>query len=154
MTAITTTVISFRVHKNIKSWLEYAGKGFESEGELLRLIVTKAAIEQASDTGISGFLKDLLAKREHSKVGNTIVLGVRLPVLMSQLVKECATKRGKTTSEWCSLVLLDWWQYFSGLYERYKGQSDTWLSQHATEYRAYVAETSTVYAQKSGKALA
>ena len=60
-----TVVISFRAHKNLKSWLEYAGKAFKSEGEVLRLIVAKAAYEQAAESKAGRLLDGLLGgKRE------------------------------------------------------------------------------------------
>lgn len=150
---MNTTVISFRVHKNLKSWLEYASKAFKSEGELLRLIVTKAAIEQATESKASRLLDGLLGgKRERVGVGDTAVLAVRLPLPISELVRECATKRNKSTSEWCAVVLLDWWQAFRELYDEFHGKGDTtWLARHAEKYRALVDNLGNVYAQKRDK---
>ncbi len=146
---MNTTVISFRVHKNLKSWLSYAGKGFESEGKLLRLIVTKAAIEQVSGAGVSRLLRDFLAKREHTKTGDTVVVAARVSMPVSRLIRECASERGKSTSEWCSLVVLDWYYYFSDLDKGHSG--DAWLAEHGKQYRAYVTDMSAVYAQKMAK---
>ena len=145
-----TVVISFRSHKNLKSWLDYAGNAFKSEGELLALIVTKAAIEEASESKASRLLDSLFSKREVLGIGNTAVYAVRLPLSMAGLVRECAAKRGKSTSEWCAVVLLDWWQAFRELYDEFHGKGDTtWLARYAEKYRALVDSLGTVYAQNS-----
>ena len=150
---MNTSVISFRAHKNLKSWLEYAGRGFKSEGELLRLIFTKAAYEQPVESKASRLLAGLLSgKRERIGIGDTIVLAVRLPVPISDLVRECAAKRGKSTSEWCAVVLLDWWQAFRELHDEYHGAGDTsWLVRFAEKYRALVDNLGGAYAQKTAK---
>jgi len=146
---MNTAVISFRAHKNLKSWLDYAGKGFDSEGELLRLIITRAAVEQVNDTGIAGRVKGLLRRERAANVGDTGVFAVRLPAQVADLARECAARRGKTTSEWCAGVLMEWWQRFHEGCVELDGKVD--LAKFATEYRALVEDLFTVYAQKSNK---
>jgi hypothetical protein len=84
---MNTAIISFRAHKNLRTWLEYAGGAFKSEGELLRLIVTKAALEQAAESTAGRLLDRILFhKREYIGVGDTTVLAARLPLPISGLV--------------------------------------------------------------------
>ncbi len=144
-----TTTISFRAHKNLKSWLDYAGKGFDSEGELPRLIITREAVEQVNDTGIAGMVKGLLRRERAADIGDTAVYAVRLPEQIAALVRECAARRGKTTSEWCASVLMAWWQRFRDGYNELDGKVD--LPKYATDYRALVEDLLSVYAQKGNK---
>ena len=146
---MNTTIISFRAHKNLKTWLEYAGRGFDSEGELLRLIMTRAAVEQVNDTGIAGMVKGLLRRERAAGIGDTAVYAVRLPEQIAALVREYAARRGKTTSEWCAGVLMEWWQRFHEGYNELNGKVD--LAKFAADYRALVEDLLTVYAQKCDK---
>jgi hypothetical protein len=149
---MNTAVISFRTYKNLKSWLAYAGNAFKSEGELLRLIVTKAAIKQATESKAGRLLDGLLGgKHESVGIGNTRVYAVRLPISIFELVRECAARWGKSPSEWCAVVLLDWYHGFHELYEEYRRGDNTWLIQFAGKYRALVEDLLTVYAQKHDK---
>lgn len=147
----STVVLSFRAYKDIKPWLDYACKGFE-RGEVLRLVVTRAALEQVLDAGVIMMTKDLVARQEHIEAGDTRVFSVRLTEDMCQLIRERASKQNKTTSEWCALALLHWQQYFSNGYTKHKDEvTDSWLPQHAAKYRSEVAELSAVYSQKQSK---
>ncbi len=148
-------LITFRGHKLLKGWLEYAGRGFKSEGELLRLILTKAALEQASESGVSILMRSILSKKEIAVgIGETSVYAVRLPEPVYEMVKACADQKNKTISEWCYIVMIEWQQYFKSLSDKYTPQyKDTWLPKHGEGYRAQVAEIANVYAQKTGKVL-
>ncbi len=150
---MNSTVITFRGHKNLKSWIKYAANGFEGEGELIRLILTKAALDQGSESGVSSFMKSILNKNEITVgIGDTAVFGVRLSAEVGEMIRACAAKMNKTVSEWCFGVMLLWHQYFSQLYQKFnKDQGQAWLPQHGVEFRARVAESLKVYAQKTGK---
>jgi hypothetical protein len=149
---MNTVVVTFRGHKNLKDWVEYASKGFKGEGELLRLILMKAALEQSLQSGVSAFLKSIAYKKEIAVgIGNTMVFGVRLPAPCAEMIRTCAAKKDKSVSEWCYRVMIDWHQYFSQLYEKFnEDRGQRWLLKHGVEYRACVAEISKVYAQKTG----
>ena len=52
-----TAIICFRAHKNLKSWLVYAGRGFTGgKSELLRLVIIRATMEQPHNNGLGSFL--------------------------------------------------------------------------------------------------
>jgi len=148
-----TVVISFRAHKNLKSWLEYAGNAFSSGGELLRLMVSKAAYEQAAESKASRLLDGLIyGKREPLGVGDTAVFAVRLPLPIIELVRESAASRHKSMSEWCSVVLFNWWQDFQELDEESRGKGNaSWLADWAEKYRAFVDNLGLVYAETHQK---
>ena len=147
-----TVVLSFRSYKNLKSWLEYAGDVFKSEGELLRLIVTKAAIEQIGQSRADNLLSGILGgKRQTVGIGDTRVFGVRLPVSTAKLVRDCADRRSKSTSEWCAAVLVDWWGSFQELSDKQGDDNTAWLPRWAADYRALVDKRAAVYAQKRQK---
>jgi len=146
---MATVTITFRAHKNLKSWLDYAGQGFDTPGELPRLLVTRAATDQASDTGITRKVKGLLSRRRAVDVGNTAVYSVRLPQEMADLARSCADYKGVTLSEWCAGVFLDWWQRFIAYKEEQGGQLD--LLRYADAARLVVKDSLTVYAEKQGK---
>ena len=146
---MNTTIISFRIHKNLREWLVLAGKGFNSEGELPRLIITKVAIEQSSDIGMVKAVKGLLRRERAISIGNTTVCAVRLPAEMAELARECATRRGKTTSEWCADALDAWYREFYQAYEGLDGQVN--FPKYAINYRALVEGRLNVYAQKGDK---
>jgi len=133
----------------MKAWIAYAGKGFVSSGELLRLIITKAALLQANDTGLGKVVKGLLRRERAVSIGNTVVMAVRLPVEVSELVKECAINKDKTTSEWCAGALDEWYRRFHEAYIELDGKIN--LAEYAHNVRAYAEELLNVYAQKRGK---
>jgi hypothetical protein len=147
---MNTVVISFRAHKNLKSWLEYAGKGFSGGGELLRLIVTNAAYAKAQESKGSRLVDSLLGFRPKAResVGDTTVYAARLPEDIAHLIRDCAARDGLSTSDWCAQALMSWWQAFRELDEQSKGW-DGWPLRYAAEYRALVTEKANVYAQKA-----
>jgi len=142
-------IISLRVHSNLKSWVAFAGKGFTSSGELLRLIIAKSAFQQANDAGIGKVVKGFLRRERAESIGDTVVLAVRLPADIAELVKECANDRDKTTSEWCAGVLFEWYGRFHEAYTELDGKVD--IATYSVNLRALVEELANVYAQKHGK---
>lgn len=147
---MNTTTISFRAHKNLRSWLVYASKTFKSKGELLTLIITHAAAKQSSESKVNRLLDGLLSKSTVPAVGDTIVYAVRLPASTAELVRECASRKENSVSQWCAGVLLAWVQAFRELYIKENGAKTTaWLPPFAAGYRKLVAESQNVYAQKA-----
>ena len=144
-----TTVINFRTYKTLHSWLDFASQGFFSQNELLSLILQKSALEQTSEIGVSRLLVDLLSRLERTRTGDSIVLAARVPVYTRDLIADCSSRRGKTPSNWCSLVLIDWQDGFQVLEETHTG--DAWLGGYAGQLRSHVASLRDIYAQKQAK---
>lgn len=144
-----TQPISFRAASGVKAWLRYSAKGFTSEGELLNLILSRAAIEQVIDTGITAQVNKLFKrKKAATSVGDTSVYGARVSLDMAELIKQCAAGRKQSASEWCAGVVLSWCYGFQAAIEKSK-QPD--LAKYGELLRAKVAALSNVYAQKLKK---
>ena len=144
-----TTVISFRGHKNLRGWVQYAGGSFGSAGVLLTMIITRAAHGQATESRADRWIDGILyRKREPVGIGDTRVYAVRLPESTAQLARKCAIAREKSISEWCSVVLSDWQETFYEYKEKYGAIGKPWLSQYAEDYRAMAADIANVYAEK------
>ncbi len=145
-----TKVISFRVHKNIVSWLDNAGRAFQSRGELLRLILMKAALEQVSHGGVSRLIINMLSRHEQRRMGDTVVIGVRTPLALASLIEDQARAREESVSEWAAFALLDWQrEYGKFIADRDTSLIDESLQNYATNYRARVASLCSVYARKT-----
>jgi len=148
-----TKVISFRAHKNLQSWLVSAGPGFPGHvPELLRLILTHAAYEQANVSGIGALFGQAGPHNRQLSIGETMVFAVRLPVDAVNLIKECAASKHMGLSQWCALTLFDWYVLFEKYQAAYRGGSNhNWLRQYADEYRIKANEAAAVYAGKQPK---
>jgi len=141
-----TAIISFRAHVNLKSWLATAAKFFPGHTpELLRLILVKAAYEEAVSSGLGAFLGRLVQGRQRS-IGNSCVFSVRLPMDIINLIKGCAASKRVSLSEWASGVLFQWYE------EQAAHNSEPgWLGQYAKLFPAKVNEAAAVYAGKQAK---
>ncbi|MDD5701316.1 MAG: hypothetical protein PHU23_04610 [Dehalococcoidales bacterium] len=149
------SIITFRGHKVLESWFEYAaGKGgFRGQGELLRLILMKAAFEQATESGVSRFLQSLTRKDIAVGVGDTKVFACRVIEPVRELIENVAEKNNKTISEWCYGVMLEWNVAYSKTCQQYQDRGDAWCANHALILRQKVCELADVYAQKTGNKL-
>jgi len=86
-----TGIITFRFHKNMKSWLDYAGQGFTGgKPELLRLIIMRATMEQPPNSGLRSFLGRIIENSRQPSIGSTAVYAVRLPVDIINSAREIA----------------------------------------------------------------
>ena len=134
-----TSILSFRAHKNLKSWLSSAGRGFPGGApELLRLILTRAALEQGH-TGFTGFLGCIVpsARREH--VGNTAVFAARLPVDIIAMVKNAAAGKHQGVSVWAAGALFQWYISFKEYQGAHENDDGDWLEVYGMQYRKELA---------------
>lgn len=148
-----TKVVSFRAHKNLQSWLVSAGPGFPGHiPELLRLILTRAAYEQANASGLGALFGQAGPHNRQLAIGETVVIAVRLPLDVTNLIGACAAGKHMGLSQWCALTLFDWYVRFEQYQGAYRGGSHpNWLREYADEYRAKTNEAAAVYAGKQPK---
>jgi hypothetical protein len=148
-----TEVISFRAHKNIKSWLDFAGRGFTGrKPELLRLIIMQAVMQQPHNSGFGSFLGRISGdSRQQPSIGGTAVYAVRVPKDIINSAREIAAGKNMGISEWCAKCLYAWLESFKPIYERNKENAEDWLDTWAISYRAKVEELAAVYVQNYQK---
>lgn len=144
-----TGTITFRCHKNMKSWLDYAGQGFtDGKPELLRLIIMKSTMEQPHNSSLSSFLSRITGDtRQQPSIGGTAVYAVRLPMDIINSARDIAASKSMDISEWCAKCLYAWLESFKQIYERNKENTEDWVTDYATSYRAKVEKLANVYAQ-------
>jgi hypothetical protein len=133
----------------MKSWLDYAGQGFTGgKPELLRLIIMRATMEQSHSSGLSSFLSRITGDtRQQPSIGGTAVYAVRLPVDIINSARDIAASKSMGISEWCAKCLYAWLESFKQIYERNKENTEDWVTDYATSYRAKVEKLANVYAQ-------
>ena len=147
-----TAIICFRAHKNLKSWLVYAGQGFPGgKSELLRVIVMKATMEQPHNSGLGPILGRIMGNSRQPSIGGTAVYAVRLPMDIITSAKDAAANQHQGISEFYSKALYAWLESFKPRYESNKENTEDWVTDYATSYRARAEELANVYAQKADK---
>jgi len=150
---MNTAVLSFRTYKNIKGWLIRAGGGFDGgSSELLRLILTKRAYEEASPNGLGTLLARIGKNRRLGVVGGTRVYAVRLPVSTANIIRGCALAKHQGVSEWCSVALLTWYETFEQCSDGGTKTLDrNWITEYGRKYINKVNRLAEIYTRKTGR---
>ena len=153
MSDMNTAVLSFRTYKNIKGWLIRAGGGFDGgSSELLRLILTKRAYEEASPSGLGTLLARIGKNRRLGVVGGTRVYAVRLPVSTANIIRGCALAKHQGVSEWCSVALLTWYETFEQCSDGGTKTLDrNWITEYGRKYINKVNRLAEIYTRKTGR---
>jgi len=144
-----TKVISFRAHKNLESWLVTAGSGFKGgKAEVLKLILTMAALEQPTVSGLGHLIDHIIGNSRQATIGNTRVYAVRLPLPAIRIIEDAVVSKHIGVSEWCASALFRWYEVFRQ-YKKTHREQDGWLTEYSVAYRSKIEELSSVYAQKT-----
>ena len=153
MSDMNTAVLSFRTYKNIKGWLIRAGGGFDGgSSELLRLILTKRAYEEASPSGLGTLLARIGKNRRLGVVGGTRVYAVRLPISTANIIRGCALAKHQGVSEWCSVALLTWYETFEQCSDGGTKTLDrNWITEYGRKYINKVNRLAEIYTRKTGR---
>ena len=153
MSDMNTAVLSFRTYKNIKGWLIRAGGGFDGgSSELLRLILTKRAYEEASPSGLGTLLARIGKNRRLGVVGGTRVYAVRLPVSTANIIRGFALAKHQGVREWCSVALLTWYETFEQCSDGgTKALDRNWITEYGRKYINKVNRLAEIYTRKTGR---
>jgi hypothetical protein len=81
-------------------------------------------------------------------IGNTVVLSARLPSDTATIIKDRATSRQQSTSEWAAAAVRVWYEGFRPYYDTHKDNDGDWLKEYGSLYRDKVSQMADVYAQK------
>jgi len=145
-------VISFRAHKALESWLVSAGQGFQGgKAEILKLILTRAALEQPSVGGLGQVLGHIIGNNRQVTIGNTSVYAARLPLPTIHIIEDAAATKHQGMSEWCATALFQWYLSFKQYQANHREQDPDWLAEYGRLYLDKVSQLSSVYAQKAGR---
>jgi hypothetical protein len=143
-----TTVISFRIHPNTRTWLRAASDELSGHiPALLRMMFLSAAWTQQDSPG--GLLGKLFGdgNRRQRTIGNTLVVSVRLSIEEANTIKAAAASKNMGVSEWAVNTIEGWFPTFKPAYDAREQDPVGWLTDWTSQYLQKFSEIQDVYAR-------
>ena len=126
-------VITCRLHRNTVSWLDLLAPYFRSKSELVGHLLGFKAYQGINAAPGQRIIVKLFSRPARVPLGDSSVIGCRLPAEVSNIIKDAASMQGRTVSEWAGVVLYAWVGTFSKAYRENESNLEDWLPAVAGE---------------------